>query len=702
MNDRKIELLVPTSYTEKYLKSFAENFLSAKFTFVLHCEAVSTDICQKYTQKYDCVQMEDSAIQETSFDFFCRHWESVFAENQDFETQRIFVNDIIWKIKTDKLFPYHLQGEVYQKGMERIAALLSGIEDSLLTSLDSANGFYLLSIKYGGNLTAVCDDRLRLMHNNDILYESDSVVLVLNRLKQNKDKIELCGYLQSPVFDYCEKPKLFAVLNNRGMTEVDLSESSWCYDDAKQRNNAAWGFRMTFDGKQNFSVSFKVSVCDNSYGVSLKFGEWVAFNDALKRYEYILQGKKYKVHNGTISVTDATAVEERLYQFQSAFSYLKINKKVFAVRMIDALAPRKRIWLYHDCKGVGEDNAYYQFIHDFDKNDGIERYYVVNGSLSESEKHFTDAQKKYLLAFRSNKHKLLYLSAEKIITAYIEKINYLPFFDDAYPYYIDLFSGEVIYLQHGVLHAHLPWKYSYDRLDLSYEVISSHYEARNFCENYHFPPEALIPSKMPRYDFTDCDTNPTEKKIIFAPSWRKYLISLGSDGNWITDREKFIRSDYFRETNRFLNSKELADLLEANDWYLDYKPHPIFARYNDCYTINNPRISMPTVVHAADYQICVTDYSSFVFDFVYLNRAVVYFLPDYTEFKSGRNDYRELDIPLEDGFGEFTQTSDEAVQAIARIIANGGKPLDRYAEKNNGFFFNKNKNCRDIIYEAII
>ncbi len=149
--------------------------------------------------------------------------------------------------------------------------------------------------------------------------------------------------------------------------------------------------------------------------------------------------------------------------------------------------PKKRIWLYHDCKGVGVDNAYYQFVHDFSIDDGVERYYVVNGSVDAVKDKFTPEQQKNLIAFRSTKHKLRYLNAEKVITAFIEKENYLPYFSDIYSEYIDLFSGDVYYLQHGVLHAHLPWKYSYDRLDVTGEVISTNYEVKNFTENYFFP-----------------------------------------------------------------------------------------------------------------------------------------------------------------------------------------------------------------------
>ena len=103
-----------------------------------------------------------------------------------------------------------------------------------------------------------------------------------------------------------------------------------------------------------------------------------------------------------------------------------------------------------------------------------------------------------------------------------------------------------------------------------------------------------------------------------------------------------------------------------------------------------------------EYKICITDYSSFVFDFVYLNRAIIYFMPDLKEFKAGMNDYRELDIPFEKGFGEFTQSESELCSAIQRIIDNSGEPISPYKERNADFFFDKDKNACDKIYDFII
>jgi glycosyltransferase involved in cell wall biosynthesis len=642
----------------------------------------------------------------TLFDITVEKWEEMFNSFPDKlpkYIQALYVNDIQWKMKADILLPYHLSGKAYDAAVDRLKKLLKRVDnDVILNHPDCAemNKYYFISMKYDNELNAEFSDKIRLVHGDELIYETDSINLVITRFKPHGDELEVCGHLSSPVFEYCAKPELF-IQTKDGLESLELTDSSWCYDNAKVKNNQAWGFRKVFDISRSETFAFKIEIGANSYEVNLITGEWVVFNKKIGRMEYVMNGKEFIMTENRFDIEIVNPNTEIKYKLKSLLKYLKSNRKVFAVRLMNILKPKKRIWLYHDCKGVGKDNGYYQFINDFYKNDGIERYYVVNGSIDSVKDWFDKRQQKYIVEFRSAKHKLMYLNAEKILTAFIEKVNYLPFFDDVYKYYIDLFSGEVTYLQHGVLHAHLPWKYAYDRLDLNYEVVSTEYEVKNFTENYCFPKSSLICSKMPRYDFIDTDSKPDSNRILLAPSWRKYLVSMKGDGEWVSTPEKFVKSDYYIRTQEFLNSDALEELLVENDWYLDFKPHPIFARYNDCFKINNERVKLVDEINRNDYKICITDFSSFVFDFVYLNRAIVYFLPDYKQFSAGMNDYKKLDLPFEKGFGEFAVTSEEVVEAISRIIKNDGKSIPPFDERNSNFFFNKEKNCREQIYNTL-
>lgn len=643
-----------------------------------------------------------------TFDLTLSKWKELFDSYGDSlppYVQALYVNDIQWKLRTDIFHPYHLEGKEYDNALAEIRLLLNKVDDGVILNHPVCNEmskYYFIDFKYNGDLKVSFDDNIKLMHGEDVISESPTINLKITKFRFFGNMLEICGHLYSFAFNYSEKPQL--ILRKNGTTSEcpELYESSFSYDCAKVKNNQAWGFRCLIDTTEKVSLSFKVEIGSKNYSVEIETGEWVVLNKSIGRTEYVTGNKKCSMTNNRFVVENVDDKAERKYRFKVLSKMLRVNLKVFLVRLLCFILPEKEeIWLYHDCNTVGTDNAYLQFQHDFDKKDDVKRLYVVNGSIEKAKAMFTPEQQKNLIVFRSWKHKILYLKATKVITAFIEKVNYLPYFDDVYKYYIDLFKGDVIYLQHGVLHAHLPWKYSYERLDIRSEVISTNYEVENFTENYCFPDSALIKSKMPRYDFIDCDVAPADNRILLAPSWRKYLIKLRGDGTWVPTREKFLESEFYIETQKFLESKELCDLLEKNDWYLDFKLHPIFAVYNDCFKVDNPRICIPSKTEPSDYKIVITDYSSFVFDFVYLKRAVVYFMPDYAQFKAGFNDYKELDIPLEEGFGELTKTADELVLALGKIIKNDGKALPPFAEKTDGFFLNQDKNSRATIYEHL-
>lgn len=139
------------------------------------------------------------------------------------------------------------------------------------------NRYYLVSMKYKGDLDAVTDGSLKLVHEDKVLYEADSVKLVLTRFKARKSGIELCGYISSPIFDYCEKPTL--LLRERSeIIPLEIRECSFCYDGAKIKNNTAWGFRTVIEVDKRKSFSFTVEIGERSYPVDFECGEWVPFN----------------------------------------------------------------------------------------------------------------------------------------------------------------------------------------------------------------------------------------------------------------------------------------------------------------------------------------------------------------------------------------------------------------------------------------
>ena len=120
------------------------------------------------------------------------------------------------------------------------------------------------------------------------------------------------------------------------------------------------------------------------------------------------------------------------------------------------------------------------------------------------------------------------------------------------------------------------------------------------------------------------------------------------------------------------------------------------------FDINNKRIKIiDEVKNEEDYSLFLTDFSSFSFDYVWLQRPIIYFIPDREEFEAGLNYYRELDISFENGFGNYYYDSKDVICEIERIIKRNLIPDDKYLKRMKAFFL-PIKKCTDTIYDVLI
>ena len=81
-------------------------------------------------------------------------------------------------------------------------------------------------------------------------------------------------------------------------------------------------------------------------------------------------------------------------------------------------------------------------------------------------------------------------------------------------------------------------------------------EIKNYVENYAYNEADLIPTGMARYDYID-KSKPAKNRILFAPSWRKYLTNQIKSSNWEANAQKIKQSDYYKNFLAFLSDKKL-------------------------------------------------------------------------------------------------------------------------------------------------
>ena len=624
--------------------------------------------------------------------------------------QSMLIHDLSWKLQQNSLYPYHYEQKEFDNAIDRIKKLLDKVDDDIILAHPSPNNFhkpYFLNMKSdSGKITLIANpNEIDILKNGRYLMGENKIELILNKLQVRGNRLHILGFAKSKLFNFLrnDMPQIIVSITGkdggikRYKQRVNLSGFSWYFSKEQTNNFYAFNFEEDIDEDIDF-IQINIVIDNMEYDVKYWMMQSAPFSSEMSSAifrNYIVEFKNNRFYFSKISENEYKVARMRTTQ------KFKNNLEVYTVRDISDRMVDREIWLYFDCYGVQKDNGYYQFIHDFFIDDNVERYYV-NANKDVEDGLFTNEQKKFVIEFGSMEHKILYTVASKILTAYVEEKNFVPFIGNERNNYCDISHAEIIYLQHGVLHAHLPWKYCPGKIEADKIVVSTNFEISNFQNTYHFRNQDLIRSGMPRYDFIDKKMS-CKNRILFAPSWRNYLIGEAVGNEWNLTEKKFAASEYFKVFNKFLNSKRLEDVLETHNLYLDFKIHPIFKPYLYLFDNKCKRVNFTSdYIKNEEYALMITDFSSFVFDFVYLKRPIIYFVPDYVQCKSGMNQYRELDLPFEKAFGRLVTDEESAIDELEKILENNINLESIFLERAEKFFLPiSDGKCRDRLYEIL-
>lgn len=665
--------------------------------------------------EYYYVQSSNSTTNTMLYSYYIfertmKLWESEFSEFPEhvpYYIQALYISDLNWKLRDNKLLPYHYDEERYQEAWNRIVSLLRRCDDEIIIhhhNVERAHRLYWLKMKSDNFRVHFGANRIDVFFDEKFVLSEKKIHLTIEKCRIEENVIKLSGVLK-PLYSSIMEDVSLEVLCGLGECTIPvvLKPSSMSRFHTHEITNRFYDFEVEIDANAVSKFRFVVLASGKRYETDMHFGNRVPFrrgrNDSLIRDKLELR-YSFRGNGLIVRTLDAASAKKRRRHLFPQIARNDMGSAIKQYRLSAAKRTNSKIWLYYDCKNVRKDNGYYQFEHDVYKNDGIQRFYILDGDdFEERRKEFPAALQKRIVRFGSRKHVNLFLMAKLIIISFAEEYTYVPMkMKDFKEYSYVLDFPKIVYLQHGVLHAHLPWHYSLDRLKIDKEVVSTYYEEENLIENYGFNRNHLIKAGMPRYDYIDVSQKP-KKKILYAPTWRRYLIDR-KENDWVCDVDGFVNSNFYKSVMWFVNDDRLDKALEAHGYTLDIQLHPIFKGYNSTIRTESRRVNLITDdINATDYEIFITDFSSFVFDFVYLHRKIMYFVPDYELFKSGMNHYYRLDLPLEDGFGPFVQNEEEAVSQLIEMM---DKPIDpRYLKKMQGFFIHKDNHQRDRIYEAL-
>lgn len=628
-------------------------------------------------------------IFETSFDYYEKLFAN-FPQNQVPQYyQSLVLNDISWKLRSSKLFPFHYTGEKFQKAYGRIVNLIKQMDDEMILNhpdVDTYHKYYFLKLKDENYHIVQQEGKFYLYNGQTELEGWRTFGLVIQSFKVRGNQLTIKGMLRNPASLFLPMKVWVEENNNKQKHELQTFDTTYNFQRAKIKVANFRRFVYTCDLSKVNQIKFYGEINGQFYKTNFRNTINSPFDLGKGKNSIIKNTRRFILRKHDINIQELKGTEQVKAIIKEQLIHYKWDKKCVLERIkIKNSKNSSEIWLYNDAN-TNIENGLLQFRHDRKMDDGVKRYYVYDNELEDIRHHFTQEELQYLIRFGSEEHKKLFNKASKILTAYAQINYYCPYSAADRKKYMDLWNYELIYLQHGILHATLPWQYGNDRLNIDKTVVSSYFELENMVKKYAYSSDELIPSGMVRFDYIDRNAQP-KNKILIAPSWRHYLIGDIVNNRWTPYYDKFTNSEYYKKYVDLFNSSELEKLLDQYDMDIDFKLHPIFEVYMDVFKITNPRIHLvKESVNLSDYKICITDFSSFVFDFVYCNKPVLYFMPDYTMIKSGMHTYRELDIPLENGFGKLAVSPEELVVNIAELLENNCEIMPEYKAKTENFF----------------
>lgn len=667
--------------------------------------------CYMYNRSNEGSAVSTSFYSYNIFESSMKYFEDLFnryPEKVPRYYQALYFHDLRWKLTSKILYPFHYDEQHFEEALNRIKRLLSRVDTDIITRNPSITKKYIhywLGMKPNIHPTVFpTNSRIDIIADGRTIEHSGRPHVNIAKIElTDNNTFRIRGVLDISANNYLNSPpKLLIVENETIKKRISLFDSKYSYSTSNVIISKSYGFDIEIDPKEVTEFSMLVKVDAYIYNARLGFLYHAVFNRKKKTFKFARGNYIFSLENHTIKISYAT--RDEIYQFEKEQIDNYCKSPIVSSIKNQAVDYRyeHRVWLYSDFSTVEKDNGYYQFISDFNRDDGIERYYVYTRPLEEIKDLFAPEHSNYLVEFGSQQHMVLYLASELIFSSFFGRVSISPFVTAGEESnYNDIEHFRVIYMQHGILHADFLTKYSAESCECDKVVVSSNFELENLTQKYLYRECDLIKSGMPRYEFINRKSK-AKNRILFAPSWRSYIAKNTATEGYKINTKQFKSSDYYINFSQFFNNKKLAEMLEKNDLHLDVKMHPIINDVvSSLFSVKSKRIHfVNTDVNLEDYSAFITDFSSFVFDYAYLNRPILYFVPDYPQFKSGMNLYRKLDLPFEKAFGPFTTDPENAFLQLEKIVNNNFKPEDIYAERMDKFYLPMGR-CRQDIYNYV-
>lgn len=353
-------------------------------------------------------------------------------------------------------------------------------------------------------------------------------------------------------------------------------------------------------------------------------------------------------------------------------------------------------WLFMDRPDNAKDNA-----------EALYRYVMTNGIhdkiaflLYEDSIDYQrlKAEGFNIVPYASLKHWQLMYNAEYLFTSHCDGYIMYPW------YYIGTQTQQkikadnplpllykLVFLQHGVIRSNLS---SWLGGKPFYKFIASApYEARSLLgiPHYRLTEDEVCMTGLARWDNL---VDASENTVAVFPTWRQD-IAFSSEEEY---ENKLKKSLFFQKWVEFCNSEELQELAKNNRvvFYTHHDNMKMVDYLKECIPADISAVSYSDITSFSEIvsksKMLITDYSSFSFDFLYLNKPVLYY--DFGK-NAAENNIKGMEYG---NYGYYCPELDDALAALRTIIQRNFEIEDCYRERIEKLFPVRDGNhCAHII-----
>lgn len=266
-----------------------------------------------------------------------------------------------------------------------------------------------------------------------------------------------------------------------------------------------------------------------------------------------------------------------------------------------------------------------------------------------------------------------------------DKFKEIPFFK-----YIFIQHGQIFLDGHCMRSGYIrPQKYDY--------MLISSKEEENILKRYGFSDKELLKVGLPRWDLLPTENIKKEKSILIMPTWRRFNILEFEDSLYKKNLVKFLSNPYLNTLSKEQNIK------------VYFAPHhALKGMRNIDFVIDNSNIEIADVHNISKYikecSCLITDFSSVSFDFMFQNKPVICYIPDFNDYKTlSKNDRADLECfeYKKLVFPNVYFDEENTINKLKYYIENNFELEEQVRDKYAQYFFTK-ENIREKLTQEIL